>query len=425
MDVYVFSQDLNPLGLVNNLTGITWTDRYSSAGEFELWCPITDENLSLLSEGHLIWMGEETIGVIQFKELSTDSEGSMTIHVQGQTAECYLDQRVMYPTVSTSGSISSIMRVFVSKNVISPMDSDRIIPNVRLAENQESLGDNIKIQKTGGSVLEALSELGTAYLTGFKLVFDPINKALVFTVVKGKNRSIDQDVNDPVVFSSELDDILESKYTYNESSYRNIAYVLGEGEGADRVLDVVGSASGLARRELYVDARDLQREVSWNCKTTVTTSVIRGDIGLVLIVTTKELTNPDTGEKMIEETRKLDLQENPVAGTETIEGTEEIPMPEEDYKELLKTRGREELEEYQKVDSFDASFRTWDQSGNVFRRDYDLGDIVTVFDSRLKIRTEAIVTEATTTYDDRGKSLDITFGYSQPTISQLLKRRNG
>lgn len=46
----------------------------------------------------------------------------------------------------------------------------------------------------------------------------------------------------------------------DKSAWRNFAYVLGEGEGDARIQTTVDQTSGAERRELYVDARDLQRE---------------------------------------------------------------------------------------------------------------------------------------------------------------------
>lgn len=55
----------------------------------------------------------------------------------------------------------------------------------------------------------------------------------------GKNRSVNQNVNDPVFYSTELDDVLSSEYSYNSQDWRNVALVAGEGEGNDRTMVVV------------------------------------------------------------------------------------------------------------------------------------------------------------------------------------------
>ena len=53
---------------------------------------------------------------------------------------------------------------------------------------------------------------------------------------------------------------MKTNYVSSIQSYKNVAHVLGEGEGSARVSEDVGTETGLLRRELYVDARDLQSE---------------------------------------------------------------------------------------------------------------------------------------------------------------------
>lgn len=53
---------------------------------------------------------------------------------------------------------------------------------------------------------------------------------------------------------------MEQEYTDSSNNYRNVALVAGEGEGVDRKKVTIGEGVGLDRYELYVDARDLQKE---------------------------------------------------------------------------------------------------------------------------------------------------------------------
>ena len=46
-------------------------------------------------------------------------------------------------------------------------------------------------------------------------------------------------------------------YRENDQLFKNVIYVGGAGEGAGRTVVQIGDVSGLERRELFVDARDL------------------------------------------------------------------------------------------------------------------------------------------------------------------------
>ena len=83
------------------------------------------------------------------------------------------------------------------------------------------------------------------------------NGKYVFTLWKGVDRSYNQDDVPHVVFSQEFDNLLTSDYMVNTENYKNVALVAGEGEGLNRKTSTVGTASGLDRYELYVDARDI------------------------------------------------------------------------------------------------------------------------------------------------------------------------
>ena len=364
LNLYVFDQStLSPIGFLDVVTGLTWEERFADAGAFELWAPISEQNIAILQEDNLLWNGGDTAGLIEFKELTADDEDTQTIHVQGRLCECYLDFRTIYPAMIKTGKPSKIMRDLVTTHLISPTDTKRKIPNIQLDSNQTDYGTSISYQRTGSTVLIGCSDLGQAYAIGFKLKFLPSDKKFVFQVYQGTNRTMDQTSVTPVLFSSDLDDILESSYSHNKSDLRNFAYVAGEDSGSNRKVESVGNSSGLERRELFVDARDLQTENEDG--TTISDSV---------------------------------------------------------YRAMLVERGKENLEDYKDIKSFSATLRTFGVTSYKYGTDFFLGDTVTVYDSRLKIKTNAMVTAAMMTYDESGEQLDLTFGYGQPTIATKLKR---
>lgn len=364
LDLYVFDSSITPLGVIDVVTGLTWLEKFSDAGNFELWCPLNDQNTELLKEDNLLWIGGESAGVIEFKELTSDEDGTKTIHIQGRLAESYLDYRTIYPTVIMTGKISNILRRNVYNNLINPTDTSRKIPLIELASDQTAYGPSISYQKTGDTVLLETSRLCEANSLGFRVQFFPRQYKFIFRVYQGTDRTLDQSEVNPVLFSSDLDDILESNYSHNKSELRNFAYVAGEGSGTSRRVQTVGSAVGLSRRELFVDARDLQSEK-----------------------------------------------------------TDGSTIPEAEYNSMLVERGKTSLEDYKDIESFSATLRTFGVTGYVYGVDFFLGDRVTVYDSKLKVRTNAMITEVMKTFDEDGERLDITFGYEQPTLANKLRRR--
>ena len=68
------------------------------------------------------------------------------------------------------------------------------------------------------------------------------NPQMEFWARPGVDRSVHQSVLEPFFYSTELDDVLSSQYSYDSGNYRNIALVAGEGEGDGRVLVTDGLA---------------------------------------------------------------------------------------------------------------------------------------------------------------------------------------
>lgn len=92
---------------------------------------------------------------------------------------------------------------------------------------------------------------------------------------------------------------------------------------------------------------------------------------------------------------------------------------EEQYLKALEIRGYEKLYEKRRRESFDAVANT--NSNLAYRKDFDLGDIVTVKSSLLGISKRLRITEITETYDENGLHVDLIFGDPLPTLSERLK----
>ena len=91
-------------------------------------------------------------------------------------------------------------------------------------------------------------------------VYDYLENTLSFEVWQGKDRTDSQNENSWAIFSDSFYNVKNVVYNRDESGCRNIAYVAGEGEGTERVVEEVDTrnAPDEERRELYIDARDLQ-----------------------------------------------------------------------------------------------------------------------------------------------------------------------
>lgn len=94
----------------------------------------------------------------------------------------------------------------------------------------------------------------------------------------------------------------------------------------------------------------------------------------------------------------------------------------EQYAGVLTTRGLEKLAENQLVRSFTARVRTQDATYQ-YGKDFFLGDKITVTDERLGITVDARVMAVQHSISKEGEELTLTLGYSQPTVYDKLARK--
>lgn len=366
MRLIVLDENFETLGAIPLFRTLIWIRRYQKLGAFELYT--TKEYFPLLSNGRYLYRNDaEELGVIDEVNYAQDDSGSREIYAKGNFAECLLQNRVISESTALSGTLESAMRNLVTKFAISPKDSDRIIKHLRLG-TISGLTPTISAQTLGDDLSEKLYSLGNAENISHRVRYDYLTNDLAFEVWQGKDRRDSQTENSWAVFSNSFYNIRDAIYNRDATSYKNFAYVAGEGEGSARVIVEVDLRDNPSeeRREIFVDARDLQ-------------------------------------------SRYTDASGNERSYTTA------------EYRALLIQRGKEKLAEYKKVETVTSSV---DSHANLeYKKDYDLGDYCTYINTEIGIETAQRITEIMETYEGGSIELIVTFGNEGvTTVKQLIKR---
>lgn len=259
MDIFVLNQNFETIDIIDNYESLIWTDRYSAYGDFELYLPMQIDLLWTLQKDNYLYINEsEHVMIIEDFEITTDSEVGGRLMVTGRSLESILARRIVWGQKTYSGTVQAIIKKMITEAIISPSISARKIDNFIFQEtSDESVnGESIEVQFTGDNLYEAVTLLCQVVGAGFKITLDE-NNNFVFSLYSGEDRSYEQDANPYVVFSPSFENIIDSNYIETNSNYRNVTLVAGEGEGSSRKTVTVGSASGLSRREVFTDARDI------------------------------------------------------------------------------------------------------------------------------------------------------------------------
>lgn len=255
MDIYVLNQSFERIGVIDDYESIIWTTRYYEPGDFEIKIPAGSKNIELLEkDNYLARFDDEAVMVIERLNIITDIENGNYVLASGRCLKSILDRRVIWKRQSYSGTPENCIRRILTKNIISPENPERTISNFILGPANGFTG-SIEAQYTGTNILDVVIEICKATGLGFKILLE--NKQFKFVLYEGADRSFKQDVNLPVIFSPDNDNIINTDYTEEKTYYKNVVLIAGEGEGAARKYADMGTATGLQRRELFVDARDI------------------------------------------------------------------------------------------------------------------------------------------------------------------------
>lgn len=61
-----------------------------------------------------------------------------------------------------------------------------------------------------------------------------------------------------IIFSEQKKNLLNGQVTDDATNYKNVGYVAGKGENEDRLITVLGTATGFDRREVLIDLNNIE-----------------------------------------------------------------------------------------------------------------------------------------------------------------------
>lgn len=265
-DIYVLEEKtFNTAGIFDSYESAIWTDRYSAYGDFEIYTSVDMAYLDLLQPDRFLWIEEsEHQMIIEDLEIESDVEMGNHFKVTGKSLESILKRRIVWQQTVLDGNLQDGIERLLNENIISPSIPQRKIENFvfKKSEDEEITKLTFQGEFTGDELYDAIKKICDSVHIGFKVILDDENQ-FVFSLYRGIDRSYKQDIIPYVVFSPTFDNIVDSNYIESKFGYKNVTLVAGEGEGLDRKTFETGDldSSGLNRREIYTDARDLSTTI--------------------------------------------------------------------------------------------------------------------------------------------------------------------
>ncbi len=230
----------------DNYDSLSWEHCWQEPGEVKLSIGMKANNAAVLQRGQILRNGSAEAIITRIKpSLKNTATGAETLAVTAKGLAFILSRDVIQPPsgqefFSLSGPAETVMKTYVAHVFGSAID---IAPDL-------GRGMDVSHQACYDNLLAKVQEIAVESGLGFT-VYTKSNGKFEFEVLEGVDRT------NAVKFSPEMGNIETQDYEENDESYRNVAIVAGKGEGAARPVVTVGTATGLNRRAVYVDARDL------------------------------------------------------------------------------------------------------------------------------------------------------------------------
>ena len=339
MQIYVLGDDYSPVFVIDSFTSLIWTKRFFDCGDFELYISADKKLLDYIHEDSLLIRDDDdSVMVVETLRISTDAENGDYFIFSGRSLESILYRRIFLSQFIVS---DTTINSAVQKMVTNCTTTNRPSETYRQIPGLTVDNDNV-IEKE-----ISCQFTGQTLLDGIISICQPDGIGIKM-VISGNDLvlSFHKGNENGIVFSNEFDNIISSAYEYDTTNYATYLEIAGEGEGKNRryagmFVNPTRPAyirdSGLKLREKYVDARDI---------------------------------SSNDGE--------IDNYE---------------------YYSMLIARGHEKLSEYEVVQTFECEIEPRIQY--VYKRDYDLGDIVKA-ENDYGIQVDARITEIIESWDNEG-----------------------
>ena len=398
--LWIFNENLRRVGLLRQYEIAQWSNKFRDIGTFSINARYVDENLFLLDKTKtyyvLLYMPNDktksdswntlhnVFGKIEkvSKENDEDADYPSTIKIEGRLMPFLFSKRVIagtfdYKNMELIAYATDLITRCFEKNTERYIDM-----NISYQKDNKVYEDTlITKQITGGQLWEEMSDYFEQYKLGI-VIAPKIDKTFELSskygehlsglsnvagfevqIKTGVDRTRGNGLN-TVIFSKSLSNIKRTSYSYSSESDMNVAYIAGEGEGAERKWyeiqkDSENKKSAWSREELWIDARDIQSE-----------------------------------------------------------GEDDTTLTDEEYNKLIEQRAYEKFQENSVMDEYSATVNEHNQR-YVYMRDYDLGDWVTIQDRDLSIEIDAQIVEVTTTLQNNETINDITFEYGKANKTEI------
>lgn len=264
----LFNYDFELLGIISNYESFIYQRYFQECGNFEMHISMDKKNVDKLATDTWLMLGNNPDKCFIIETVSENfSEGKEELVVKGTDLKGLMKRRITYTDnfdrVDNTPA-ENVMKHYVTNHFIdSRLASDdtvllteRNVEILQVAETQNR-GPSTVWQSRFENVHDVLKHIAEDTGLGWTIYADLTNKKFVFDTLESTDKTLNQKDVPQILFTKSKGNLKESRRYNDLSGLKNVAYVGGKGENEDRPIVVRGNATGINRREVFIDLNNI------------------------------------------------------------------------------------------------------------------------------------------------------------------------
>lgn len=292
--IEIINTNFDLLGIITNFESLICIWNYYECGTFELTINKNKANTSKLKKDNMLIVNKRDDKILLIDKVVIDTnKNSKTMKVTGPCIKGITKRRIIatngYDRVSEDYA-ENIQKHYLKNHLVeSYYDNirtpERDIPWIKIAPTQNR-GIKTVWQARLTNLHDEEKHISEDTGLGWYGYLSRTEKCIYFDSLRGTDRTVNQIENPTthellkkfthaqlqsytheqlqgtikhpyIVFSEKKKNLLEGKTTDDNSNYKNVGYVAGKGENEDRLIAVLGTATGFDRREVLIDLNNI------------------------------------------------------------------------------------------------------------------------------------------------------------------------
>ncbi len=293
--IEIINTNFELLGIITNFESLICVWNYYECGTFELTINKNKANTNKLKKDNMLIVNKRDDKILLIDKVVIDTnKNSKTMKVTGTCIKGITKRRIIatngYDRV-TETQAENIQKHYIQKHMVESYydnirTKERDISWIKIAPSQNR-GIKTVWQARLTNLHDELKHISEDTGLGWYGYLNRNEKCIYFDSLKGIDRTVNQvesptthemlsnftyqqlqsytheqlqgNIKHPyIVFSEKKKNLLEGKTTDDNSNYKNVGYVAGKGENEDRLITVLGTATGFDRREVLIDLNNIE-----------------------------------------------------------------------------------------------------------------------------------------------------------------------